>query len=144
MRPQSIDALADALEEFEGGVVIISHDARLLSRVCDNSEMAEVWIVEDGEVHPWDGTFEDYKGERSDSSRRRGRAGGGFARPGARGRAERRPPSLLCSRLLAPSLPLPADDLIKEIAGELDEEEAEEERRQQERQQLKQQKGKKT
>ena len=38
------------------------------------------------------------------------------------------------------ALSLPADDLIKEIAAELDKEEAEEERRQQERQQLKQQK----
>ncbi len=39
---QSIDALADALEEFEGGVVIISHDSRLLSRVCDTDGRAEV------------------------------------------------------------------------------------------------------
>ena len=37
---QSIDALAEALEAFEGGVVIISHDAQLLSHVCDeNSEV---------------------------------------------------------------------------------------------------------
>ncbi len=34
---QSIDALSDALEAFEGGVVIISHDAQLLSRVCDET-----------------------------------------------------------------------------------------------------------
>lgn len=27
------------------------------------AEAAEVWIVEDGEVHPWDGDFEDYKDE---------------------------------------------------------------------------------
>ena len=60
---QSIDALADALEEFEGGVVIISHDSRLLSRVCDDAERAEVWIVEDGEVEHYDGDFADYKGE---------------------------------------------------------------------------------
>lgn len=33
---QSIDALGDAIEEFDGGVVIISHDARLLSRICDD------------------------------------------------------------------------------------------------------------
>jgi hypothetical protein len=34
---QSIDALAEALEEFSGGVVVISHDARLLSRICDDA-----------------------------------------------------------------------------------------------------------
>ena len=39
---QSIDALAEALEAFEGGVVIISHDAQLLARVCD--ETSEVSI----------------------------------------------------------------------------------------------------
>ena len=60
---QSIDALADALEEFEGGIVIISHDSRLLSRVCDDAERAEVWIVDNGEVEEYDGDFEDYKME---------------------------------------------------------------------------------
>lgn len=60
---QSIDALADALEEFEGGVVIISHDSKLLSRVCDDAERSEVWIVEDGQVAEYDGYFEDYKEE---------------------------------------------------------------------------------
>jgi ATP-binding cassette subfamily F protein 1 len=60
---QSIDALADALEVYEGGVIIISHDSRLLSRVCDDAERAEVWIVEDGHVENYDGDFEDYKSE---------------------------------------------------------------------------------
>ena len=60
---ESIDALADALEEFEGGVVIISHDSKLLSRVCDDAERSEVWIVEDGQVTEYDGYFEDYKDE---------------------------------------------------------------------------------
>lgn len=60
---QSIDALAEALEEFEGGVVIISHDSRLLSSVCDDAERAEVWIVDDGQVEEYDGDFEDYKNE---------------------------------------------------------------------------------
>ncbi|GAB4823496.1 hypothetical protein N2152v2_010542 [Parachlorella kessleri] len=60
---QSIDALADALEEFEGGVVIISHDSRLLSRVCDDAERSEVWLVEDGTVERYDGDFNDYKGD---------------------------------------------------------------------------------
>ena len=60
---ESIDALADALEEFEGGVVIISHDSRLLSRVCDDAERSEVWIVDNGVIEHYDGDFEDFKDE---------------------------------------------------------------------------------
>jgi len=60
---QSVDALADAIETYDGGVVIISHDSRLLSRVCEDEERSEVWIVEDGEVDRYDGDFEDYRDE---------------------------------------------------------------------------------
>ncbi|XP_078445065.1 general control non-repressible 4 [Wolffia australiana] len=58
---QSIDALAEALEEFSGGVVLVSHDSRLISRVCEDEEKSQIWIVEDGTVCIFDGTFEDYK-----------------------------------------------------------------------------------
>uniref|UniRef100_A0A0D9WSI4 ABC transporter domain-containing protein n=1 Tax=Leersia perrieri TaxID=77586 RepID=A0A0D9WSI4_9ORYZ len=60
---QSIDALADALDEFTGGVVLVSHDWRLISRVCDDEQKSEIWVVEDGTVNKFDGTFEDYKDE---------------------------------------------------------------------------------
>lgn len=50
-------------QDFEGGVIIISHDSRLLSRVCDDEERSEVWLVEDGEVEKYPGDFEDYKDE---------------------------------------------------------------------------------
>jgi ATP-binding cassette, subfamily F, member 1 len=60
---QSIDALADALDEFTGGVVLVSHDSRLISRVCDDEQRSEIWVVEDGSVDKYDGTFEDYKDE---------------------------------------------------------------------------------
>lgn len=49
--------------QFEGGVVCISHDSQLLSRVCDNAERSEVWLVEDGKVERYDGYFEDYREE---------------------------------------------------------------------------------
>lgn len=41
----SIDALAHAIKEFEGGVVIVSHDFRLISQVAD-----ELWEVKDGKI----------------------------------------------------------------------------------------------
>lgn len=60
---QSIDALADALDEFTGGVVLVSHDSRLISRVCDDEEKSEIWVVEEGTVRTFPGTFEEYKEE---------------------------------------------------------------------------------
>ncbi|KAM3374717.1 hypothetical protein P3S68_013431 [Capsicum galapagoense] len=60
---QSIDALANALEEFTGGVVLVSHDSRLLSRLCDDEERSEIWIVENGTVVKFPDTFDEYKAE---------------------------------------------------------------------------------
>ena len=42
-------------------MICISHNTQLLSRVCDDAERAEVWLVEDGKVMEYDGNFEDYK-----------------------------------------------------------------------------------
>ncbi|KAG8703556.1 hypothetical protein FRC08_002762 [Ceratobasidium sp. 394] len=41
----SIDALATAIKEFEGGVVIVSHDFRLISQVA-----GELWEVKDKKI----------------------------------------------------------------------------------------------
>ncbi|XP_061965364.1 uncharacterized protein LOC133689522 [Populus nigra] len=47
-RSLSIDALADALDEFTGGVVLVSHDSRLISRDCHGEEKSEIggWKME--------------------------------------------------------------------------------------------------
>lgn len=63
---QSIDALADALDEFTGGVVLVSHDSRLISRVCEYEENSEIWEVDAGTVRKFPGSFEEYKDELLD------------------------------------------------------------------------------
>ncbi|KAL7257971.1 hypothetical protein ACSBR1_004154 [Camellia fascicularis] len=60
---QSIDALADALDEFTGGVVLVSHDSRLISRVCEDEEKSMIWVVENGTVRTFPGSFDEYKEE---------------------------------------------------------------------------------
>ncbi|XP_024367282.1 ABC transporter F family member 4 [Physcomitrium patens] len=66
---QSIDALADALDEFTGGVVLVSHDSRLISRVCSEEENSEVWVVEDGSVRKYPDSFDEYKKELTEEIR---------------------------------------------------------------------------
>jgi len=59
---QSVDALAEGLQEFPGGIVLISHDQRLLTRVCD-----VLWIIDgDQQVRRYEGTFEEYRQELID------------------------------------------------------------------------------
>lgn len=59
-------ALSVALNEFEGAVLLVSHDRALLREVCD-----EFWWVRQGEVHSFDGDIEDYQRQLLDESRRR-------------------------------------------------------------------------
>jgi len=50
------EALARALAEFPGSVLLVSHDRHLLRTTVDN-----FWIVADGRVQPFDGDLEDYR-----------------------------------------------------------------------------------
>lgn len=50
------EALATALAEFEGSVLLVSHDRHLLRTTVDN-----FWIVADGKVSEFDGDLEDYR-----------------------------------------------------------------------------------
>jgi ATP-binding cassette subfamily F protein 3 len=50
------EALSIALNEFEGTVMLVSHDRALLREVCD-----EFWLVTQGGVQPFDGDLDDYQ-----------------------------------------------------------------------------------
>ena len=50
------DALSQALTEYEGSVLIVSHDRQLLRQTVD-----EFWLVSAGKIEQFDGDLEDYK-----------------------------------------------------------------------------------
>jgi ATP-binding cassette subfamily F protein 3 len=58
------EALSMALNEFEGTVMLVSHDRALLREVCD-----EFWLVAKGAVLPFDGDLDDYQKWLLDTSR---------------------------------------------------------------------------
>jgi len=58
------EALSIALNEFEGTVMLVSHDRALLREVCD-----EFWLVTRGGVAPFDGDLDDYQKWLLDVSR---------------------------------------------------------------------------
>ncbi len=59
------EALSVALNEFEGTVMLVSHDRALLRAVCD-----EFWLVARGGVEPFDGDLDDYQRYLLDEARR--------------------------------------------------------------------------
>ena len=52
----TVAALGKALAEFQGGVVLVSHDERLLSEVCQ-----ELWVCKDGKVRVERGGVTEYR-----------------------------------------------------------------------------------
>ncbi|TVT57051.1 MAG: ATP-binding cassette domain-containing protein [Azoarcus sp. PHD] len=59
------EALAMALNEFEGTVMLVSHDRSLLRSVCD-----EFWLVSHGGIEPFDGDLDDYQRYLLDEAKR--------------------------------------------------------------------------
>jgi ATP-binding cassette subfamily F protein 3 len=59
------EALSMALNEFEGTVMLVSHDRALLRAVCD-----EFWMVSRGGVEPFDGDLDDYQRYLLDEGKR--------------------------------------------------------------------------
>jgi ATP-binding cassette subfamily F protein 3 len=49
-------ALTLALQEYEGAIVLVSHDRHLLRTTADS-----LWLVADGKVQPFEGDLDDYR-----------------------------------------------------------------------------------
>ncbi|GMN31415.1 hypothetical protein TIFTF001_003244 [Ficus carica] len=52
----AVEALIQGLVLFQGGVLMVSHDEHLIS-----GSVEELWVVSQGKVGPFHGTFQDYK-----------------------------------------------------------------------------------
>lgn len=53
---EAMDALSEALQQFQGGVLMVSHDVTMLQTVCTS-----LWVCDGGTVEKFDGTVADYK-----------------------------------------------------------------------------------
>ncbi|CDW61141.1 ABC tran and ABC tran 2 domain containing protein [Trichuris trichiura] len=53
---ESIDALAEAINDFEGGMLLVSHDFRLVSQVAK-----EIWLCDRNTIAKWPGDIFSYK-----------------------------------------------------------------------------------
>jgi ATP-binding cassette subfamily F protein 3 len=73
------EALADALADFDGALVLVSHDRHLLGMVCDS-----FWRVADGVVESFDGDLDDYAKwlrTRGAANKKAAKAGSAAAKP---------------------------------------------------------------
>jgi ATP-binding cassette subfamily F protein 3 len=76
-------ALLDALNDYEGAVVLVTHDRALMEMVADR-----LWLTADGTVTPFDGDMEDYAKLVLDRARAASRTPAARPEP-----APRKPPS---------------------------------------------------
>lgn len=53
---ESIDSLAKAVNEFEGGMVLVSHDMRLISQVAK-----EIWLCDHKTITKYQGDIQNFK-----------------------------------------------------------------------------------
>jgi len=108
------EALSVALNEFEGTVMLVSHDRALLREVCD-----EFWLVAQGGLRPFDGDLDDYQRWLADQARAAARAlaeatprtpeGGGASAPSANRRDERKAQAQARQKLAEQARPLKAE-----------------------------------
>ncbi len=79
------EALVRALANFEGAVLLITHDPHLVDLVADT-----LWLVADGTVKPFDGDLDDYRALLTERARPAPKADAGSLRDERRARADAR------------------------------------------------------
>ena len=79
------EALVRALANFEGAVLLITHDPHLVDLVADT-----LWLVADGTVKPFDGDLDDYRALLTERARPAPKADAGSLRDDRRARADAR------------------------------------------------------
>ena len=62
------EALTEALQDYDGALVVVAHDRHLLRATTD-----ALWLVDDGTVAPFDGDLDDYRDWVLNAQRRRER-----------------------------------------------------------------------
>ncbi|KAI5949635.1 GCN20 [Candida margitis] len=53
---QGLDALAEAMRNFKGGILMVSHDVAIIDKVCN-----EIWVAENDTISKFPGNIHDYK-----------------------------------------------------------------------------------
>jgi ATP-binding cassette, subfamily F, member 2 len=53
---ETIDSLADAINAWDGGLVLVSHDFRLINQVAK-----EIWVCDHKKIEKWPGSIQSYK-----------------------------------------------------------------------------------
>lgn len=79
------DALVKALSDFQGAVLLITHDPNLVDLIAER-----LWLVGDGTVKPFDGDLDDYRALLLERARPAAKAGTVTRRDDRRERAEAR------------------------------------------------------
>jgi ATP-binding cassette subfamily F protein 3 len=63
---EAVDALIEALQDFKGGIMVVSHDQYFVSRVC-----SELWVVHAGTATRFRGDFDEYKNHTAEVTQKR-------------------------------------------------------------------------
>mmetsp|Transcript_16919 Transcript_16919/g.25039 ORF Transcript_16919/g.25039 Transcript_16919/m.25039 type:complete len:778 (-) Transcript_16919:30-2363(-) len=63
---ESIDALVEAIQDFKGGLIVVSHDQYFISNTC-----SELWVVGEGVASRFRGDFNEYKKHTLEKTRKR-------------------------------------------------------------------------